>query len=149
MDAIFAGIKDAVTDTLGYINWVDVIDGELFFPAGPALPIIGLVDGGESYQSMPGKKDIIVSSVGVVAYQHLVLDETGRAIVGAEGQIGPAGKGLIAIGQDLRALLNDNFLSNPKIHFAHMDAARPAVALDDGERFVVYKRFDVTYRRYQ
>ena|SRR5688572_6300527 len=150
MESLLNAITSDLETNLPYLHWVGVIEHEGLVPEEPGFPLIGLIEGGYTTQSLPGKKDLESLSVGVVAFQSILLTEPGAAIMGSTAQLGTAGKGLLAIGTDIKARLNDNLLAQPKIHYAHLDrgqAARP-IADPNGQVIAMFKRFDFTYRRY-
>ena len=145
LDALVAAIPAG----LAYLNWCGVIENELLAPEGVAFPFAGLIDDGSVYQSRPGKHDIEVLSVGVVAFQAIALDEPGASIVGSAAQLGDSGKGLLAIAAELRTLLNDNFLTLEKLHFAHCERWRASQSVTkSGDPWMTFKRLDFGYRRY-
>ena len=149
MKDLLTALAAAIPAGLAYLNWCGVIENELLAPEGIAFPFVGLIDDGSLYQSRPGKHDIEALNVGVVAFQAIALDEPGASIVGSAAQLGDSGKGLLAIAAELRDLLNDNFLNQTKIHFAHCDRWRAAQSVTkSGDPWMTFKRLDFTYRRY-
>ena len=150
MEALLTAIVADLETNLTYLEWVGVIEHEGLIPASPQFPMIGVIEGGYAAQSLPGKKDLETLNVGVVAYQQIILTEPGAAIMGSTAQLGDAGKGLLAIGADIKARLNDNVLAVAKIHYAHLERAQPSrpIADPNGEVIAMYKRFDFIYRRY-
>lgn len=144
MKALLEAIKTAIeaAPDLTYLTWVGVIENEAFVPEEPGFPLVGLVDGGVNAQSRPGPKDLESMIVGVVAFQSIALDDPGASITGS-----PHCKGVLEIGEDLKTLLNDNFLALPKVHFAHLGRHHAVRPLEAQSGFLVSKRFDYEYRR--
>lgn len=133
---------------LPYLSWVGVLDDELLPPEEPAPPFAGVRDGGIVATSLPGGHDIEVLTVHVVAYQALFLDEPGAAIIGNAELLGAAGKGLLEISADLKALLTDNFLGQAKVHFAWRSQVERTEVLRTTNRLLSMQRNMFLYRRY-
>lgn len=148
MEDLLKALKTEIAANLSYLGAVEILDGEEFVPGEAIFPLIGLLDGGTVHQSMPGKKDLDVLSVKIVPYQAVFLDTPGASIIGSETQLGAAGKGVLKIAQDLQTLLNDNFLSVAKIHYAHLDREDASENLARESDFITMKRLHFTYRRY-
>jgi len=149
MKALLEALVTAIAGELDYLSWVGVLDDELLPPEEPAPPFVGLKDGGIIPQSLPSKKDVETLTVHVLVYQSLLDAEPGASILGATGQLGDPGKGLLTIHDELKTFLNDNFLSQANIHWAHrdrLDASR-TLANDEG-RLIQLQRAIYTYRRY-
>jgi hypothetical protein len=149
MKALLDAMVTAIAGELDYLSWVGVLDDELLPPEEPAPPFVGLKDGGIVLQSLPGKKDLEVLTVYVIAYQSVLGAAPGASILGATEQLGDPGKGLLTIHDELKTFLNDNFLSLSNIHWAHrdrLDASR-TLANEDG-RLIQLQRATYTYRRY-
>lgn len=148
MEDLLNALKTEIAANLNYLGGVDILDGEEFVPEEAVFPVVGLLDGGTVHQSMPGKKDLDILSVKIVPYQAVILDTPGASIMGSEAQLGTAGKGVLKIAKDLQALLNDNFLSVAKIHYAHLDREDASENLAKGQDYITMKRLHFSYRRY-
>lgn len=142
-------LKDTVarlTTELPYLNWVGVLDDELLPPATVEPPFVGLRDGGVLSPSAPDRKDREQLTVLVVAYQALNLGEPGAAVIGSEAQLGAAGKGLLAIQDDVRTALND-YLFNFRFAFAHREALDASQVIASDHRLLSLLRARYLYRR--
>ena len=140
----------AAAPALSYLQWVGVLDSEYVPPPEePGFPLVGLIDGGILPTSLPGRKDLEALSVRVVAYQSLLDAEPGAHLLGIATLPTNQGKGLLDIAQDLKVLLNDNFLSLTNIHYAHRDRVEPSeMVVDPAGRFILMQKSWFTYRRY-
>ncbi len=136
--------------TLHYLQWVGVLDSELAQPpAEPHFPYVGLIDGGISSTSLPNRRNAEVLSVKVVAYQSLLAPDPGAHLLGNPSLPGGYGTGLLQISEDLKNLLQDNFLGQSNIHWAYRDLVSPSELLVDeaASRFVMLQKSLYTYRR--
>lgn len=148
MLAIVIAIQNA--SALSYLQWVGVLDSELAPPlTTPQFPFVGIVDNGIIAESMPGRKDKEILTVKVVAYQSLLSPEPGEHLLGNASLPNAQGTGLLKIAQDLKVLLNDNFLGFSDIVWAHRDRLDPSELLLDepASRFVMMLKSSYTYRR--
>ena len=147
MNALVSTIRDA--GTLSYLQWVGIIDSELAPPPEPQFPFVGIVDGGLIAESRPSHKDLETFTVKIVAYQSLLAPEPGEHLTGQVSLPEGQGTGLLQITEDLKTLLQDNFLGIPNIHWAHRDRVVPSELLLDepAARFVMMQQSIYTYRR--
>lgn len=149
MKDLLTALTAAIPAGLSYLTWCGVIENELLAPEELAFPFVGLIDDGTRFESRPGKHDIEILNVGVVGFQSIALDDPGASIMGSAAQLGDAGKGVIDIAIALRTLLNDNFLDQSKINFAHCERMRPSQSVTrSGDPWMTFKRLDFSYRRY-
>ena len=148
MNALVTTIKTA--PALSYLQWVGILDSELAPPPSePHFPFVGVVDGGLTDDSRPGRVDLEIFSVKVVAYQSLLSPEPGEHLTGNASLPSGQGTGLLQITADLKTLLHDNFLGIATIHWAHRDRVDPSELLLDepAARFVMMQKSIFTYRR--
>jgi hypothetical protein len=148
MQTLLSAIRTQAPILLDYLQGCEVFEDETSLPMSCKFPYLGLLDGGITLESKPGKKDIQVLTVGFVAYQSIIINQPGASLMG-HATLGDRGKGLFAIGADLKAAFNDNFLGL-NFYWAHMDTQHPALTLldDNLKVWVQFKRCDFTYRRY-
>ena len=149
--AIQTALRNA--SSLAYLHSVEILDDEMLIPEEPAFPFVGLIAGDIGYASIPNKGDSEDYTVIVVVYQSLVLEEMGASIIGTSN-LSDEGKGTLAIGNDIKAVLNDNFLSqSPAFYFAHRARVeRPRTLWSPGDDaqsklLVTYQRNYYQYRR--
>ena len=148
--AIQAALQAA--PSLAYLHSVEILDDELLIPEEAAFPFVGLIAGDILYGSIPNRTDLEDYTVIVVPYQSLVLEEMGASIIGTSN-LSDEGKGTLEIGDDIRDVLNDNFLAqSPQFHFAHRGRVeRPRTLWSPGDAdnqiYCTYQRSYYTYRR--
>lgn len=128
MEQLLRDIVARLTTELGYLNWVGVVDDELLPPPGVAPPFVGVKDNGLRATALPGQLDDERLSVVVIAYQALQIGEPGAAILGSTGNLGEAGKGLLAIADDIKAALNDYCFAG--FQKAYRDALLPSQVIE-------------------
>jgi hypothetical protein len=149
MKNLMLAIQSRMQEQLPYLQWVGILESEQELPATIALPALGLKDGGLVSQSLPGKKDIETITMFFVAYQQVLDAEVGASVIGSEGNLGSAGRGLLDIADDIKAALNDDFLTQQSIHYAHRDSVDPSDMLVSPDGDAIQKqRTTYTYRRY-
>lgn len=147
MDNMITTLRDA--PTLGYLQWVGVLDDELLPPQTPAPPFVGLKDAGLTAISAPGKTDREELRVNVVIYQSVLADFPGHSMMG-EPSLGDAGRGLFDIGEDIKVLLNDTLFNNG-FYYAHRDRIEPSTTIVGPENGLIlqFQRHVYIYRRLQ
>lgn len=149
MKALLKAMELRIKDQLPYLRWVGVLDSHLLPPEGPGFPIVGLKDDGIPRRSQPGKKDIEELNVIVYPYQNLIAKFPGASVMGNDRLQNKQGRGLLDIGKDLIAALDDNFLGL-NFHFAHSERIDKSETLtDDGARMIQFQAYHYLYRRYQ
>lgn len=146
MEQLLKDIVTRLTTQLPYLNWVGVVDDELLPPTTVEPPMVGVKDGGLLSPSTPGQKDREQLTIFVMAYQSLNLGEPGSAVVGSASQLGDAGKGLLAIQEDLQTALNDELFSH-RFTFAHREALDPSRIITVESRLLSMLRARFLYRR--
>ncbi len=148
MKDLLTAMVAAISDSLNYLRWVGVIDSELLPNDHVGYPQVGLLEGGSVPKSMPGRKDLEELTVQAIVYQSIIESDPGGSIMGS-GRESDFEKGVLDITSDLIALLNDNFLSQEKIHYAHCDLIKPSQPLvGPDSQLVSFKPLVFRYRRY-
>jgi hypothetical protein len=149
MKNLMRAIQLRLQEQLPYLQWVGILESEQELPATIALPALGIKDGGLVSQSLPGKKDAETITMFFVAYQQVLDAEVGASIMGSEENLGNAGRGLLDIADDIKAALNDDFLLQHAIHYAHREGIDPSEMLVSPDGDAIQKqRTTYTYRRY-
>lgn len=148
MEQLLRDIITRLQTSLPYVHWVGALDDIFLPPETVSPPFVGVKDAGLLAASFPGKKDDERLTLAVIVYQSVNTGEPGAAVLGSEENLGEAGKGLLAIHEDIRTLLNDYLFDN-RFSFAHRERLDASRVIANDQRLLSYQQAAYLYRRIQ
>ncbi len=132
MDALLTAIKNDLKTNLLYLKGVNVIDDELLPPEEIGWPQVGIKDGTLENNPREFQKGTEVLQVRVTSYQSVLLHTPGASIMG-DASLGDAGKGVIAIGKDVKTRLHKNKLGLTGYYLARFKSAETSQTIFSSE----------------